>query len=851
MLFREKFGGWFGDNLYSLDEICELGIDLIGGKAANLGKMKNAGLPVPDGFCLTTEIYDSYRQTKILPNELIQRIVKIKEQLGGKIAIRSSATCEDGDNLSMAGVFETFYVTDNTQVENSIIKIYDHAQSNEVKAYMALCGIPQDNMKMGIIIQQLIEPEISGVIYTDINNENLLIQYVDGFGSTLVDGKTHGSAMILDRNGSVVESSGFEIRPIPEKTIKQITRLSEIIRNLYNFQPQDIEFAYTKGELHILQSRRLTTDIGKIHLEETPEDCLESTKQKLHQLIEKEKKELGTETGIFSDSNFRELLPKPTEMDFGVFSYIFTGENDIPGAIQLGRIEMGYPLGNESIGFMQYIGGKPFFSIARDAATFYAGFPDTQKQYFSTLVNEYLASIKKNPDRGIYPEMGLYLQDPTEEDLITRYGNKGSDYYKTYQDFVARMDSIATNFIEQFKTKEYQDMTNFISEIKNINLNKLSNEETVNYCINILEHLRTKSCINFVKTARLGFYYSQKLQNLLKQNFNINSDETELLFAKLSQGLDGSEITNVNIAICEAESEDEAIAIGNKLVGHFSTSEMLEIRHKRLKDDSEALHAYVLGIRQSGKYKTDFEKQKEERLKTQETILNKLSFEKKPELEKIITSTQTYMALRETVKYLFIQEYSYLRDALETLEQRLNMEKGDIYFIYPGELSDLIKDPRSMLHLIKSRKQSFANYEKLNLPHVIREEDVENLELLKEKNDDFIEIKGKFLAEGERTEGTIINLDEFDTLERANITIEDYYAHNIPIILVASQMNLGHDPFIAKSSGLILENAGIVSHGAQRARELGKGAIGGIKSSRLKTGTKILFDPLNRLIKKI
>ena len=64
-------------------------------------------------------------------------------------------------------------------------------------------------------------------------------------------------------------------------------------------------------------------------------------------------------------------------------------------------------------------------------------------------------------------------------------------------------------------------------------------------------------------------------------------------------------------------------------------------------------------------------------------------------------------------------------------------------------------------------------------------------------------------------------------------------------------MNLGHAPYIAMSSGLILENAGIVSHGAQRARELGKGAIGGIKSGRLKTGMRVLFDPVNKLVKKV
>lgn len=64
-------------------------------------------------------------------------------------------------------------------------------------------------------------------------------------------------------------------------------------------------------------------------------------------------------------------------------------------------------------------------------------------------------------------------------------------------------------------------------------------------------------------------------------------------------------------------------------------------------------------------------------------------------------------------------------------------------------------------------------------------------------------------------------------------------------------MNLSHDPFIAQAAGLVIENAGIVAHGAQRARELGKGAIGGIRSRQLKTGMRVFFDPINQIVRKL
>lgn len=824
---------------------------MLGGKAFNLGKLKRAGLPVPDGFCITTEAYDCYVKSGTIPDDLILQLGRIREQLGGRVAVRSSANCEDGEELSMAGVFQSYYVGENDNIQKAVEMVYSHAMSSEVAEFMTLHGIKPSDVKMGLVIQRLINPDRAGVVYTGINGGSLLIQYVDGLGSILVDGETHGSAILLNKDGSIRASTGFETRPLSTGVIEQIRNSARIIEDLYEGQPQDIEFASADGQLHILQARRLTADLGRVEIEETPEECLERTKFKLQQLAVQEKRELGTQRAIFSDANFSELLPKPTEMDFGVFAYIFTGSDGVPGGIQLGRMEMGYPLGEESVGFMSYVGGRPYFSIARDAATFYAGFPDTRQEYFSTLVQEYLEAIQVDPGKGAYPEMGLYLQDPTLEDLRTRFSDKAPVYLRVYQDFVVEMRRNADSFLDQFRTREFTAMTSFVREMQAVDTTTMTDEDLVGYCTGVLEHLRTHSCANFVKSARLGFYYSQRLQSLLRERLELESDEAERVFARLSQGLDGSAITEVNIAIADTETEEEAVSIADHSVGHFSTGEMLEIRHRRLKDEPAALVAYVRGIRQSGQYREAFERQKAERLVAQQDILERLPGEERQELEGVIQSAQTYMALRETVKYLFTQEYSLLRDALQILGSRLGLEDGDIYFVFPRELPRLIADPQSFTHLIQSRKQSFSNYDKLDLPQVIRESDIKTLKLSSESYGDFIEVKGKFLAEGQQVEGVVVNLDQFEDLDQASLVIDNYRKQEIPIILVATQMNLGHDPFIALSSGLILENAGIVSHGAQRARELGKGAIGGIKSERLKTGMRVLFDPVNRLVKKV
>src|SRR5205809_588274 len=47
--------------VFGLDEPCDAGRDLLGGKGAGLAEMKQLGLPVPDAFTITTEACRAYR----------------------------------------------------------------------------------------------------------------------------------------------------------------------------------------------------------------------------------------------------------------------------------------------------------------------------------------------------------------------------------------------------------------------------------------------------------------------------------------------------------------------------------------------------------------------------------------------------------------------------------------------------------------------------------------------------------------------------------------------------------------------------------------------------------------------
>lgn len=838
--------------IVSLQDIKPEMHEYVGGKASNLAILTQAGLPVPPGYAITTNAYDYYTENQVLPDGLLQDMKDKKAALGGKVALRSSATCEDGEALSMAGVFTTFYITDDNDVERGLYDIYHQSQSDEVREYLGMNGIGHEEIKMGVVLQKLIEPQISGVVYTGVNGNDLLIQYVDGFGERLVDGQTHGSAVLIDTESSVIkESSNFDRNPLFPNEVNALGSLAAQVKQVFPQGDQDIEFAIQGQEVHLLQSRALTARLENVRLGETPEETLHQVQEQFQRLAQQEKDALHTSAVVFSDSNYSELLPRPKEMDFGIFAYIFTGSDGIPGAIQLGRREMGYEVPDKNIDYTHFVGGRPYFTIGMDALTYYAGFPDTEEAYLQTFVEDYMGQIQDDPEKGHYPEMGLYVQDPTFQQLQEKFGDSAPEHYSRYLEFKKTIATYAEDFQFVFQNEELPGIEQFIQEYAAVEVDSLTSEQLVSHVTNGLEHLRTVSCVDFVKAARLGFYYSQKLQAELQTTVGMDEVSSAQAYGTLTQGLEGSMITDVNQEIFAATTDEEAYSLAQNLVGHYSTGEMLEVRHERLKDDPQALRSYVDGIRSVEDYASSFEKQRNERKLLENDVLAMVPEDKRDEIARTISSAQRYMALRETVKYYFVREYSVIRDGLEQIEERLHLPEGAIYHVYPREIAKLVEDPKAIEHVIKSRGIAFENYASLDLPNVITENDIASLQLDGHEQETFTELKGKFLANGDQFDGVVVNLEDFDTGEEINRILNELREGGKQIILVATQMNLSHDPFIAMADGIILQNAGIVSHGAQRARELGRGALGGIKTSYLKTGMELNFDPSNLMIRNL
>lgn len=215
-------------------------IPLVGGKGANLGEMTKAGLPVPQGFIVTSEAYfrfvrekkidayiakwtkgidpeDSKKLNKIalelqkamktfsLPADLIKEIEHAYDTMKhGPVAVRSSATAEDLPDASFAGQQATFLnVEGKTQLIKAIRECW--ASLFEARAIYYRTVNKFDHLKVGIAVpvQKMVQSEVSGIMFTvDPVGEDTSKITIDaglGLGEAVVSGSITPDHYVVDK----------------------------------------------------------------------------------------------------------------------------------------------------------------------------------------------------------------------------------------------------------------------------------------------------------------------------------------------------------------------------------------------------------------------------------------------------------------------------------------------------------------------------------------------------------------------------------------------------------------------------------------------------------------------------
>ena len=259
-------------------------VDLVGGKCANLGKLTQAGFPVPPGFAVTTAAYER--------DDIGAAVGEAYAELGRRmghadlpVAVRSSAVAEDLPDASFAGVQDTYlWICGLEAVLDAVHRCWASFHNPEAIAYRAAHAITRGGMSVGV--QTMVDARVAGVMFTlnpvsgDLSSIAIDASY--GLGSTVVGGEvTPDSFLISKVTREIVRrqigAKEIEVvadpaaattvtRDVPEKlrlqpslTDEEIGRLAELGRRVeaHYACPQDLEWAIDRrrDELFLLQSR--------------------------------------------------------------------------------------------------------------------------------------------------------------------------------------------------------------------------------------------------------------------------------------------------------------------------------------------------------------------------------------------------------------------------------------------------------------------------------------------------------------------------------------------------------------------------------------------------------------------
>jgi pyruvate,water dikinase len=300
---------------------------LIGNKALGvikLMKLMHLGFKVPEGFVVTTEVYNEIfnqqatEEIRKKIKELSKRSEKMQEfflqhrlppydlgdfifsqvapaykklcDLYGEnigVAVRSSAVYEDLETKSYAGSYESYLnVRGTTSLVKYILRCFASAWQKHLLKDREKNKIPK-NASIALLVQRMIDSDVAGVTFTadpvSGDTTQICINSAWGLGDAIVSGRVNADIFCYDKRtmqlkqqrvgeknvrSLCLSAGGTHLEPVPPEMIyiPSLTHENAIRLALICYHvekelgfPVDIEWAYSKNDLYLLQVRPITT----------------------------------------------------------------------------------------------------------------------------------------------------------------------------------------------------------------------------------------------------------------------------------------------------------------------------------------------------------------------------------------------------------------------------------------------------------------------------------------------------------------------------------------------------------------------------------------------------------------
>jgi phosphohistidine swiveling domain-containing protein len=300
----------------------EASLEVAGGKGASLALLAARGLAVPAGFLVSTAGYRAYVahndldraiaaalagldardpaaleaasaairdlfSTGAMPPDLATALRAAYKAFGAPpVAVRSSATAEDLPELSFAGQQDTsLNVVGAEALRAAVIHCWSSLWTARALGYRARNGIPHQGLALAVVVQEMVPAEAAGVLFTanplDGKRTEMVVEATLGLGEALVSGQVEPDHYRVEAaSGRIVEKrlgakalsirarpgGGTEAQPekaatrqaLPDAAIAELVELGREVAGLFG-APQDVEWAWAGGQIHLLQSRPITS----------------------------------------------------------------------------------------------------------------------------------------------------------------------------------------------------------------------------------------------------------------------------------------------------------------------------------------------------------------------------------------------------------------------------------------------------------------------------------------------------------------------------------------------------------------------------------------------------------------
>jgi pyruvate,water dikinase len=311
----------------NLEDVSDSDLPLVGGKAGKLGELIRQGLPVPPGFIVTTECYQTFVDSTPLKEEVPNALATLDLERNESVdavshrirsafeatefppglrkeiqeayerfaaangvrfsAVRSSATAEDLEGASFAGLQETYLnVTGTDAILSAIRRCWGSLFTGRVLVYRVRKGFDHAQVRLAVLVQKMVDSAVSGILFTrdpNTGENHMILEAGWGLGEAIVGGEVTPDHYVIDGltqrivhkqlseqrvklvrgpeggNRRVeVPDAEQRVQKLPDERIHRLVSLGRVIEAYYR-RPMDIEWCADGSSLYVVQARPVTT----------------------------------------------------------------------------------------------------------------------------------------------------------------------------------------------------------------------------------------------------------------------------------------------------------------------------------------------------------------------------------------------------------------------------------------------------------------------------------------------------------------------------------------------------------------------------------------------------------------